>query len=291
MLEVIILGATLLGGAAALWFFGERIPVMKRLAKATWGDGALEPAPMGGQLNVEREPEYADADEEDWAGRASTTIFGWRMARAFPGSRGLSVFVGEEAVDRLEILFDGPLVKRVNGRQVAPIWWFRAGPSNSIQRFLREGPTRCVIGTFEVDVELIGVWREFDERREFVYVQCQPMDPTGLYPSQISRQERQALREEYAVFGEHLLTVAEYEDGHAIIEGEVVPVSGADRRVRLLSPYNFLVTGKSSPINSSDFDARSEGVLDGLLDGTRHLEELRVLVSEAPERIMDGPSW
>jgi len=276
LLETSLVVATLLGGASALWFFWERIQTSLPRPHRRPATPDLSGVPPRAVLPAK---DNGVAEQEHWAGRASTTIFGWRMAAAFPGARGWITLEGEAAAERLSILLREPLTQEVRGTIRKPFWWFRGGRTSPIERFERLGATACLIDSLEVDVARIVAWRSSDERREFIYLQTAPMDPTGLYEPQ------EPMVEEYAILGDHLITRAEFDDGYTNVEGRPVRVVGADLRRRYLEPYNILIAGQSSPINSVEFDRRSDAMLDELLNGNDDLlEDLRDLVKQIPQK-------
>ena len=76
------------------------------------------------------------------------------------------------------------------------------------------------------------------------------------------------------------ITRAGYDDGAAVINGNVVDLTGAQLRVRYLSRFNFLIASNFSPINSPDFDEISEALLNDMLSGQDRLDELCSLVEK-----------
>ncbi len=281
--------ATVLGGLSAGHYFWEGFRGRKTLAPGNRsgpearpeGPTSLEPV-VGADVEFEGEPEAAFPWE------TSTTLFGWRMAKTFPGEHGIVVLEGEAAVDRLAILLEPPLTgSDGSGQQRAPFWWFRGGLSCSIEEFVRVSACECIMGPMELYVRRIAACRDADERREFVYVEMDGQDPTGLYPVRTVEVGKWHV-EEYAIFGEHLLTLAEFMDGYTMIDGEPVRTVGAARRVRFLSPYNLIITGKSSPLNSSEYDTRSRPIFKGILRGEAEIEDLVKAGEGLPFHYMRG---
>lgn len=281
-LEGMLAGATLLSGLAALWYFWERIPGGQapplKVPKET---------PDWSSQELGRESGSATSDE-NWTGMPSTTIFGWRMARGFPGGRGWVLLEEEDSVERLGVLLAPPLTReKGEGMSWAPMWWFRAGRSSSIESFRRLSPTTCLIDCLELKVHRIAAWRHHDERREFVYVETMGMEATGLYPSRAEDKHVPMQSEEYAIYGSHLITLEEHEDGHAVIDGDVVRTEGSEYRMRLVYPTNVVITGLGSPINSVEFDRISGPILDGILEESYGLDDLKDAVLALPQKELD----
>jgi hypothetical protein len=114
------------------------------------------------------------------------------------------------------------------------------------------------------------------------------MDPTGLYENNRESidywvREHGSYREEYAVFGERLITREEYDDGAAVVDGRVVPTAGkAKLRCRYITSHNMVVAAHMSPINNNEFDSVFEEIMNGILRGVRSVEDLASAVSDLP---------
>lgn len=213
---------------------------------------------------------------------ASTTHFGLRMAKAFPGVFGLAEYEGREAADRLSILLEEPLADET----ATPFWWFRNGMSCEIDQFERVSETACVFARIEAPLGRIVAFRDPDQKREFLYVEILGSEPTGLYsPSEPDSHVGRPPSEEYGVLGEYLITLSECMDGYTMIGGTPTSTTAAERRLRYLESYNFVIAGKSSPINSSEFDDRSQDIMDGMLRGSADVSDLRDLVLSLPKRV------
>lgn len=290
MLWPTVLGvATLLGGASAVVFFYDRWrPVVRRRLDSL----VARPEQPEHVATLQAEPEDLAEGSNVFPAEESAMLFGWRMNAVFPGVRGLALYEAAEAVDRLEELLHEPLVgPNALGTLQKPFWWFRGGSSSSIETFKRLGSNACLINDMELHVRRIAAWREHDQRREFVYIEVEAMEPTGLYPERIISDDAEYAFEEYAIFQDHLLTSSECEDGYARIAGKVVRVTGAERRCRYLKPYNFIISGKSSPLNSSEFDQRSRPILNGILVGADDPMDLVNASHDLPIHYMNGEVW
>lgn len=202
------------------------------------------------------------------APRSSTTLFAERFASAFPGLRSTQWFEGETAVERLQLLLTGPLTFRDgaagDGFQT-PIWWFGDG-NNGIERFRVLEPGLVLLNEKELRLGRVAAVYHASYKRLFVYVHALAMPPTGLYPATDETIAEAASRngyawEEYAlVDGTRLISRAEYDDGHAIIDGRPQPISDqAELRMRYLTDYRFVICAQGSPLNNSMFDRRLTG--------------------------------
>jgi hypothetical protein len=197
------------------------------------------------------------------------------MAKAFPGVHGLVIVEGKEAVDRLEILLAPPLQgQNEAGQPRRPFWWFRGGFSSDIRSFTRLSATMCLLNDIELPVTCIAAWRDIDERREFLYVEIAPSEPTGLYPDRTTDDGSRPAYEEYGIMGDHLITQGELAGGYALVEGKPVATREAEQRMRYVSPYNLIIAAKSSPINSMEFDRRSGPILERVLKGEQDILDL-----------------
>jgi hypothetical protein len=154
-----------------------------------------------------------------------------------------------------------------------PIWWWR-GRNLQIERFERRGPNEFIMNTEELKITRIAAVPGSTYQRNFVYVQTDAMAPTGLYPEWHARSAEHIEQsgyhyEEYGLFeGNHLLKREEYDDGYAMIDGNLVKTSGrSELRVRYITPYNFLIAAQGSPINNPQFDQELEQTLNAALKG------------------------
>lgn len=240
--------------------------------------------------------EIADGIKKDEFGnfiisREATVFFENRVCEAFPGVRGLQSFTDpKEALDRVQHLLQEPIsFERANGygTDKNPIWWWRGLQCNALTRFFRLSQTRCLLDNFELEIERVAVWRSQSYHHCFVYVEVRPDQPIGLY-----RETEDVLcdmvslkgyaKEEYGLYQNTPITRACYDDGTAFLDGEIVDVSGALLRVHYLTKYNFLIASKFSPINSSEFDNISETILNNMLEGGNHLDELCRVIDRLP---------
>ncbi len=120
------------------------------------------------------------------------------------------------------------------------------------------------------------------------------MSPVGFYPSTEQRIAEETSGqgifgyywEEYGlVDGAHLITRAQYDDGAAMIEGQLQDVRGrTELRLRYVTPYNFIIAANGSAINNGDFDEVLVEKLDAMLRGEDRIEELAKAVSRLPKR-------
>jgi hypothetical protein len=218
-------------------------------------------------------------------------FFAHRFARAFPGVRESTWFLGKDAVERLAILLEEPLRFSLPNRgEIGPVWWFRFG-NNAIDHFRVLEPTSVLLDHKELPINRICASYSQSYKHLFVYVEAHPSPPTGLYPR--SPEEFKAalnefgyVWEEYGLFkNTHFVTRAEYDDNTAVILGKVVPLEDeCQLRTRYLSPYNFVICGSDSPINNLKFDVTLQIYMNRLLAGEDCLTEFADLVACLPSR-------
>ncbi len=242
------------------------------------------------QINKNKVDDKSSEQELPIINVESTVFFSDRMAKAFPGLNGLNWFNSpEDAVYRLSILLQRPLEfrkpshlrnvpSRLSGIRTDPIWWWRGYSNMQIKQFEALESGKCLADYYQFNIAKIGVYRSPRYDREFVYVETNPDQPTGLYnysPEDLIRmkQEFGYVAEEYGVFDGKLITRTEYDDGSAVIDGKVVDAHGAKLRIRYLTPYNFIIAAAGSPINNKKFDIVSSDYLNGILDGRYKVEE------------------
>jgi predicted nucleotidyltransferase len=220
---------------------------------------------------------------------SSTVLFHERFAGAFPGVRGTSWFEDEKQIAmRLEALLKAPLVFA----EGTPIWWWRGG-NLQIERFVRLETGIFLLNYEELAIRRIGAVPGRTYARDFVYVETNAMEPTGLYersPEDIRRsiQSTGYDYEEYGLYsGRHLLTRGEYDDGAAVIDGSLVETAGNSvLRIRYITPYNFIIAPIGSPVNNATFDDRLEQLLNEALHGNREeaIARLREEIHKLPLR-------
>ncbi|MDN4632079.1 hypothetical protein QCD71_11175 [Sphingomonas sp. PsM26] len=218
----------------------------------------------------------------------STPFFFERVGDAFPGKRGIYWTTGPEDVAmRLGRLLGGEL--RI-GRST-PIWMFRGGISIGIERFRQIGPETFLIGNHELKVSRVALCESPLYYRNFVYVECEGLTPTGIDARSSERlkeatEEGTSISEEYGLTDDGLLvTREEYEDGAAERDGKIIDTAGrTEVRIRYLTPFNFVLCAQLSPINNSQYDHRIGELLDGMLAGQDLLPTIIADVSKLPRR-------
>lgn len=220
---------------------------------------------------------------------STSDFFADRFANAFPGLRSIAWFNGQEAVDRLALLLQSPLTfKSKDYGETSPIWWFGRG-NLQVEKFKRIDARTVLINYDEYKVSRLAAIYSSSYRRLWVYVETEPMAPTGLYPNipqhiEAARANCETYSEEYAIFdGQHKVTRAEYDDGHANIGGKITSIAGnSELRVRQLRPYNFVLCSHDSPINNINFDSELEAFLDEMLLNPSIFEKYSNLISKLP---------
>lgn len=223
----------------------------------------------------------------------STTFFDYRFGKAFPGVRGIQRFDDPVvAVKRLAILLSTPL----NSEELHdPIWFFRGSSCLDIDRFEVVAEDKCLIGVDECKINKIAVYKGSSYYKSFVYVELKAEEPTGVYEdidqeyinSRIK--ERGYAYEEYALYNDTPITRMEYDDGAAVINGDVVDFDGrAKVRIRYLSKYNFVICAKFHPFNSQLGDRLTKKCLDQMLRDEITFEEFVILTERLPRNPEDN---
>lgn len=301
-------GLVLLGSAllALKWIMDPSGPYEPFLAfiGAAWASldfffGKREGAPSYAPSRIEHTPAQSNSTITTtkpsipalplFTWNSTSDFFADRFANAFPGLRSIGWFNGQEAVDRLALLLQSPLTFKSKDHGVtSPIWWFGRG-NLQVEKFKRIDARTVLINFDEYKVSRLAAIYSTSYRRLWVYVETEPMAPTGLYPKTPQNLEAaiansETYAEEYAIFdGQHKVTRSEYDDGHANIGGKITPLAGsAELRVRQLRPYNFVLCSHDSPINNINFDSELENFLDEMLLDPSAFDKYSSLISRFP---------
>jgi len=227
---------------------------------------------------------------------APTVFFSYRIAKSFPGIRGLQWFTNpKEAIDHLELLLKNPLSFDDTigyGVSSEPIWWSRGYEDLAIRSFTRISDNKCLMDEEELDISKIAVFHSDRYWQSFVYVEVNGENPIGLY--EYNKEELQNwidehgyYHEEYGLFNGIPITRSCYYDGAAVIDGKVVDTSNAELRVRYISKYNFLITSRFSPIDCKEFEMYSQKAFNRILKGEETLENMLEVIKKLPRHRSD----
>ena len=216
---------------------------------------------------------------------SSTEFFARRFARAFPGARSITWFDDPAAIRmRMMRLLEAPLT--FGG--AAPIWWWRDG-NLQIETFAPLPDGLFLMDVTELDIRRIAAAPGRGYWQSFVYVETVGLPPSGAYTPDPDASRRYIKEfgydyEEYGlVDGEHVVKRGEFDDGAAMIGGELQDIH--DRvvlRVRHLTPYNFLIAAHGSPINNFKFDQVLNKRLNAILRTGDGFDELAAQVWKLP---------
>jgi hypothetical protein len=222
----------------------------------------------------------AERERAAWF-RDALDFFAGRLARTFPGTSGLRIFHGQEALTRLARLLETPLTLSYHNDN-APLWWWRGTMNMYIDHFavLNDQELRCLLWHDELLIDTVAVYRSpTRDYRNFVYVATRPDQPTGIYPIDVGEIEQDIKlygysREETGYWKGRHVSRAEYDDGYAEIEGQIVRLKGAEVRCRYLTPYNFFVASQLSVLNNVTLDSTFEELCQKLLKGEIELDDV-----------------
>lgn len=230
----------------------------------------------------------------------STIFFTQRMAKAFPGVRGLQTITNKEQIKQyLDILLESPISfqQEINDSKgdIDPIWLFRGHQGIDVKQYRYLGHQRFLLGWDELNIDSISVFRAPGSYyKEYVYIEALADEPTGLYHLN-DEWKKECLdnpgyiHEEYGVFldeknKECIINRAEYDDGAAIRNGKHYSTLNAELRVRHLSPINYLLTAKFSSYNCREFCQTSQPLMDGLLRKTVSFKQFHDYLMTFPKR-------
>lgn len=208
----------------------------------------------------------------------STTLFNYRVARAFPGARGITWFKNPiTAVKRLEILLQKPLMFKTNNIEfnTDPIWWFRGYSSLQIEKFEKIGKKRISINIQELKIKKIAVYTDGSYYKDFIYVECEGEKQTGINEFSLEDIKRNIesfgyCSEEFAIIKNKFgwstpIRREHYDDGSTVVRGKVKEINNAKLKVKFITDYNFIIAAKESPYNSIKFESKSKQFLNGIL--------------------------
>ncbi len=229
---------------------------------------------------------------------APTVFFHYRFCDAFPGTEnGVTWFKNRRDIhNRLQILLKSPTkFDKADGYGLTtdPVWWYRGGSALFIQNFRIINRTKVLINFDEYIIEKIAAYRGRSYYRDFIYIQCLPDKPTGLYkrdPQVIESfvKDNNEYTEEYGVYKDKFITRQEYDDGSAIIKGKPVRTIGAELRTRTLTKFNFIITSKFSPYNCDEFYRNSDEYFNKLQNNEIQFEEFVKWMEKFPKNHYDN---
>ena len=223
----------------------------------------------------------------------SLHFFSERMAQAFPGKRGLVEIRDSEAIKgSLDTVLKRPLcvAERDGEGLCTPIWWWRGIRNLYIFRykFVKEHGY-FLINNDELNITKLVAHRSSAEDMEFVYIETSAVNPSGIYTFTNSKLAEMVTEfgfawEELGYYKGRYISRAEYDDGYAKINGEIVYLGGeADLRRRFLTPYNMLIAPFDSRINNNSIDFKITELLNGVLTGVCTLEDIIELLRRSPK--------
>lgn len=220
---------------------------------------------------------------------SSASFFAQRFAAAFPGVRDISWYEGREAIRRLEVLMELPLVFQNGSGETTPIWWWRDG-NLQISKFKKLTRNTVLLNTKELKVRRIAAVPSSSYYRCFVYLEAEPMKPCGAY-EWTEAQKLQCVRdfgyawEEYGLYkGKHIVSREEYDDNAAEINGKLVNLShDVELRERYITPYNLVIASHMSPINNNEFDHVLHEFMNRMLLNETKIDELYEHLQKLPK--------
>jgi len=206
---------------------------------------------------------------------APTVFFHYRFCEAFPGyDNGYRWFTKSKDINtRLSILLKHPTrFKKADGHGITsdPVWWFRGSSALPVDRFKILNRSKVLMNCDELKIEKIAAYRGSSYFRDFIYVQCYPDKPIGIYKQDNDYfkkciKENREYIENYGIYKGKIISSQEFSDGAAIIRGKLQSTIGAESRNRFLTKYNFIIGAKFSPYNCNEFYRESESYFINLL--------------------------
>lgn len=258
-------------------------------AKTKKADSSSKNSPVRNKRSQKQENIAKDNDWIDDNGsteKISSIFFYERVCDAFPGIRDLHIIDSPiEAVSRLCVLLRYPL--QLEDR--CAIWmFFRLGEIN-INKCEAIDSTHILIGNHEINASKLAIYRPSDYKQYFIYLECAPDKPTGVYPhitedyiTQAAKDRGGRYWEEYAIWEDKLLTMEEYADYAVFQNGQSIPTIGAQAHFRHLTRDNIIIAPFHSNINNSTFDSQRAQWLDQLLNDQMSLSKFIEIIEQLP---------
>lgn len=214
---------------------------------------------------------------------APTVFFHERFCDAFPGIQNeYQWFNSKKDINiRLKTLLKSPIEFDKSsgyGVEKRPIWWFRGSSAMYLKNFEVLTKNKVLLNWDELIIEKIAAYKGKSYYEDFVYVQCLPDKPTGLYDinqeylNECVKKGRD-YKEEFGIFKKKIISRQEFDDGATIIKGIPTPTHGAKLRSRTLVKYNFIIAAKYSPYNCQEFNRESKEYFSGLLNNEIEFEQ------------------
>lgn len=90
--------------------------------------------------------------------------------------------------------------------------------------------------------------------------------------------------EEYGLWEDKMLTRQEYDDGATVINEKPVSISGAELRLRYITPFNFILCGGDHILLQSgvDVDVKLSKLFDEILLEKKSINDLVSFVANLP---------
>ena len=228
---------------------------------------------------------------------APTVFFSDRMAYTFPGLTGLRIIDDPKgAAYRLKRLLHSPVHFEEaigHGRVTDPIWYTRGLGDMYVHKLEAIADDVLLMNEQELRIKRIAAFNSSGGYYQaFVYVELEAMAPSGAYNhSEASRKdwmERYGYHfEEYGWLDGRAFDLRYHDDGYMEVDDEVRSVEGSVRRRRYLSPYNFLIVPKTSPLRVRGREREVERMLNGILKGEMEPDVLADYVSPLPKSDWD----
>jgi len=199
-----------------------------------------------------------------WAYR-SLLAFDDAITAAIPGRRGTHEFTGADAAARLALFLE-----TYGGRQGFAkdyLWWFRGNTHNFIEgwRWLDQSANTLLLDDDELRVAKVVFHRDSSSWYNAIYVETLASEPRTAWVT--NGHSALPRHEEFAELDGRVISLYEFEDGSAEVDGEIIPATGAERRRRWIDPYNFVIAPKASPLNNGATDAQLAHLLAEILQG------------------------
>ena len=166
-----------------------------------------------------------------------TAEFDRRLARAMPGSSGVSY---TQAANQKEIT--RVLHSLAEDPEEYNLWWTQGNMHNSVNRLELISDDIWLLNCWECKVEDLWIYRFPTIERQYVIVHLAARASFRVNGTPHPETERESV----GYYKGKYVTRAELADGYAIIDGEIVEISGAELRRRNLKDTFFILAPGTS---------------------------------------------
>lgn len=148
-------------------------------------------------------------------------------------------------------------------REKCDLWWFKSLANNPVSTLVKLPEDIWLVDCHECEIVDLWIYRNATKlAHQFVTLELAPRPPFGIYSSRDS--ERNS--EEAGFFNGKYISRAEFDDGFALIDGEVIQLDGTEKiRIRNLKRSFLILAPNGSTFNNVANDRQVHDIFKLLL--------------------------